>query len=156
MCNVTHFLLVIGTETPFEKMCNDTYKLLLVIRKDIMRLSFTTCAMSLTVCWSQVKMCLSQNVEHHSLPISHMNWCDVTAFHRMCNVTYLLLVIGRGVMRMCSQNLQNYSLPVGNRKVCDQTVLQKMHNVTDILLVVGKDVIRLLGACATSLTPCWP
>ena len=73
MCNVTHFLLVIGQDTmrsSFKKMCHVTHKLfkkkcdetafqtmcnvthsLLVIGKDVMRVPFTKCAMSLTNCW---------------------------------------------------------------------------------------------------------
>ena len=38
-------------ETIFHQVCNVTH-FLLVIGKDVMRLSFTKCAMSLTRCWS--------------------------------------------------------------------------------------------------------
>ena len=38
-------------ETALHKMCNVTH-LLLVMGKDVMRLPFTKCAMSLTCCWS--------------------------------------------------------------------------------------------------------
>ena len=54
LCNVTHFLLVIGTDVmilPFRILCNVTYFVrLLVIGQDVMRLPFNTCEMSLTPC----------------------------------------------------------------------------------------------------------
>jgi len=40
-------------ETTFHKMCNVTH-ILFIIRKDLMTLQFTKCAMSLTGCWSYV------------------------------------------------------------------------------------------------------
>ena len=79
MHNVTHWLLGIGKdvmkslsqnvqhhtqavghgrrcdETAFHRICNVPHKLL-VIGKDMMRLPFTKCAMSLTPCWPYEKM----------------------------------------------------------------------------------------------------
>ena len=63
--------------------------------------------------------CLSQNVECHSLAVGHRKRCDQTAFHKMCNVTHLLLVIRKDVI----------------------TAFHKMCNVTHLLLFIGKDVI---------------
>ena len=131
MCNITHNLSVIG--------------------KDVMRLSFTKCAMmSLTSCRSLEKMwrdCLSQNVQYHSLPVGHRKRCDETAFHTMCHVTHLLLVIGTDVMRLpftgcamsltncwswekmwwdcLAQNVQCHSLAVIHSQKCDETAFYK-------------------------------
>ena len=96
MCNVTHLLLVIGTdvlrmlftkcvmsltscghmkrcdETAFHKMCNITHSLL-VIGKDVMRLPFTKCAIPLTSYWSHdiFDEIDSQNVQCHSHAVGH-------------------------------------------------------------------------------------
>ena len=68
-------------ETVFHKICNDTHKLL-VIKRNVMGLPLT-------------------NVQCHSLPVGHRKKCDETAFHKMCmNITHLLLVIGKDVMRL--------------------------------------------------------
>ena len=54
--NVQYHSLAVGhrkscDETAFHNMCNVTHFLLKVIVKDVMRLLFTKCAMSLTCCW---------------------------------------------------------------------------------------------------------
>ena len=67
----------------------------------MVRLSFTTCAMSLTsllVIGEDVMSLFSQNMQHHSLSVGHKNRCNETAFHKMCNVTHKLLTIGKDVM----------------------------------------------------------
>ena len=61
-------------------MCNVTHKLL-VIGKDVLRLSFT-------------------KVQYHLLAVGHGKRCDEIAFHKMHNVTDKLMVIGKDVMRM--------------------------------------------------------
>ena len=58
-----------------------------------------------------------------SQAVGHRKQCDEIAFHKMCNVTHLLLVIGKDVVR----------LP-----------FQKMCTITHCLLVIGKDEMRLL------------
>ncbi len=74
-------------------------------KKDVMRLPFTKCAMSLTPCWSQERC-----DESHE-----------TALHKTCNVTHLLLVIGNDVMSESAlENVQCHSLAVGHRKRCDE------------------------------------
>ena len=106
MCNlnVTHKLLVIRKkcdEIAFHKMCNVTH--FLFTGKYVMRLPLTKCATSLTSCWSYEKMwwnCLSQNVQCHSLSVGHGKRCDETGFHKMCNVTHNLFVIGKDVIRL--------------------------------------------------------
>jgi hypothetical protein len=79
--------------------------------------------------------CLSRNVQCPShAEVGHMESCDETAFHKICNVTHKLLVIGKNVMR----------LP------------HKMCAVTHRLLVIGKDVMRLpFTKPVMSLTSCW-
>ena len=63
----------------FTKMCNVTHNLFKVIGKDVMRLPFTKCAMSPTLCWSQEKDVIR-------LP-----------FTQMYNVAHNLLIIGKEV-----------------------------------------------------------
>jgi hypothetical protein len=139
MCNVTHFLLVIGKDVmglpsqndvqchplpvgcrkrhdvnTFHKMYNVqvTY-MLLVIRKDVMR--YATCPNS-------------------QVAVGYRKRCDKTAFHK-CDVTHLLLVIGKDLMK----------LP-----------FTKCANVAHNLLVIENNVMRLLFTkCAMSLTACW-
>ena len=122
-------------ETAFHKMSNVTH-FLLVIGKDVMRLPYTRCWMSLTRCWSQEEMwwdCLSQNVQCHSLAVGCRKRCDETAFPKMCNVTHFLLVIGKDVMR----------LPFTK---CAMSLTSCCHR---------KDVMRLpFTKCAMSLTSC--
>ena len=78
----------------------------------------------------------------------------------MCNVTHILLVIEKEVMRLPFTNVQHHLLPIGDekdhlsqnvqcrshpvdyRKMCDVTVFHEMCNVTHSLLVIGKDVMR--------------
>ena len=81
--------------------------------------------------------------------------CDETAFH-MCNVTHILLVIGKDVMILSFRNVQCHSHSVGHRIACGETAIHKMCNVTHCLLVIGKDVMRLpFTKGAMSLTFCW-
>ena len=78
--------------------------------------------MSLTSCWSQ----------------------EEAAFHKMCNVTHILLVIGKGAAchKMC-KDVQCHSQTVGHRKICDETVIYRRCNTTHFLLVIGEDEMRL-------------
>ena len=131
MCNVTHFLLVKG--------------------KDVMRLPFTKCAISLTNCWSWENMwsdCLSQNVQCDSQTVGHRKICNETAFYKMCNVTHILLVIGEDVTRLpftkCPVALTCYS---GHRQRCDETAFHKMCNVTHKLLVMWWDCFSQNDQC---------
>src|SRR6266550_2428415 len=100
----------------------------------MMRLAFTKCVMSLTCCSSKEGF-------------------DETGFHKMCNITHSLLVMGKDVMTLPSQNVQCHSLPVGHWNRCDEIVLHNMCNVTHLLLVLGKDVP--FTNCTMSLTSCW-
>jgi len=126
MCNVTHFLSVIGKigkdvirmPSTVTQNVQITHRLL-VTGKDVMKLPFTRCAMMSLTDWRKRS--------------------DETTFHKMCNVTYWLLVIGNNVMRHHSQNMQCHPLAVGHRKGCDETAIHKMCNVTHKLLVIGKD-----------------
>ena len=72
---------------------------------------------------------------------------DETAFHKICNVTHLLLVIGKDVMSCLSQNVQCCSLAAHHRIKCDESAFCKMCNVTHLLLVIGKGVMRLHFTC---------
>src|SRR6266550_933732 len=137
MCNVTHSLLVVG--------------------KDVMRLPFTKCAMSLTTCLSwetglpstkcamsltnccivgQYIMRLPFTKCAMSLTHCDMKRCDESAFCKMCNVTDLLLVI------------------VGEER-CDETPFHKMCSVTDMLLRWMRLPIRAITKCALPLTCYW-
>ena len=101
---------------------NVTYSLLVI--EDVMRPSYTKCAMSLTCCWLLEKMwwnCLWENVQYHWLPVGHRKRCDETELHKMWNVTHKL----------------------GHRERCDETVIHKMCNVTHSLLVIEEEVMRL-------------
>ena len=160
-----------------------------------MRLPVTKYAMSLTNCWLKEKIwwdylskmhnlthrlvtgerwwnCLSQNLQHRSQTVGHR--CNDTAFHKMCNVTHRLLVIGKYVMRGLAQHVPCHSQTVCHRKSCDETIFHKVciechsqavcnetvsHkvcNVTHKLFVVGKDVMRVpFTTCAILLTSCW-
>ena len=82
---------------------------------------------------------LAQNVQCHSQTVGHRRTCHETAFHKMCNVTYLLLVMSWACL---SQDVQFHSHPVGHRKACDEKPFHKMCNVTYFLLVIGKHVMR--------------
>ena len=61
--------------TAFHTVCNVTHNLL-VIAKDVMRLSFTKCALN-----------------DASLPVGNRKRYNETAFQKMCNVTHKLLVM---------------------------------------------------------------
>ncbi len=143
-------------ETSFHKICNVTHSLL-GIGKDVM-LSFTKW-MSQTGCWSYDKMWrdyLSQIVQCHLQTVGHSKRCDQnheTAFYKMWNVTYILVVMWWDCL---SQVVQCHSLAISHRKRGDETAFHKMWNVTHSLLVIGKDGIRLpFTKCAMSLTRCW-
>ena len=126
MWNAKHWLLVIGKDvirllSQDVQWCHSLgYRSL----KDVMGMPFIKHAMSLTGCCSQETMwsdhlsqtcnvthlllviekmwwdCPSQNVQCHSLSVSHRKWCAQSAFHKMCNITDSLLVIGNVVMRL--------------------------------------------------------
>ena len=91
----------------------------------------------------------------------------------MCNVTHLLLVIGKDVLRL---NVEYHSLAVGHRQrgeeaafhMCNvthqllgigkdvETASHEMCSVTHSLLGRGKDVMRLsFRNCAMPLTSYW-
>ena len=70
-------------------------------------------------------------MESHSLPVGNERKGDETAFHKMWNVTHLLLVIG---------------------KKYDETAFHKMCCVTHSLLITGKDVETIFHKM--SLTRC--
>src|SRR6266576_2495101 len=98
-------------ESAFHKICNITHSLL-VRGKDMVRLPFTKCAMSLTTCLSW-ETGLPSTKCAMSLTHCDMKRCDESAFCKMCNVTDLLLVI------------------VGEER-CDETPFHKMCSVTDM------------------------
>jgi hypothetical protein len=50
---------------------------------------------------------------------------DETAFHKMCNVTDLPLVIGNDVMRLPFTNVPCHSLAAGHRKKWDETAFSQ-------------------------------
>src|SRR6266576_2249447 len=120
--------------------------MLLVIGEDVMRLPFTKCALLLTSFWSLEKIsqdCLSQNVQCHSLAVGHRKRCDETAFHKMCNVTHKLLVIGKDVMRLPSKmifNVAHILSVIWKRYI--EPLLRNICNVTHILLAIGTCFIR--------------
>jgi hypothetical protein len=96
-------------------------------RKDVMRLSFTKCATSLTPCVTLVigkddKTVFPKWV-YHSQAVGYSKRCGKTASHKMCDVTHMLLVMRSGY---------------------HETIFHKMCNVTHKLLVVGTNVMKLL------------
>ena len=127
-------------------MCNATH-LLLVIGKEVTRMPFRKCGMSLTPCWSKKKMwwdCLSQNVQSHSLSVGNRKKYDETGLDmqvRKC--ANLLLVIGKDVMRLPFTKVQCHSQTVGHRRGYDKTAFHKMCNGAHSLLIIGKYVMRL-------------
>ena len=99
--------------------------------------------------------CLSQNMQCHSLAVGHRKRSDETAFHKMCNITHLLLVVGKDWMRLPStkcathillvigkdlikQNVQCHSQSIGHRTISDETAFHTMCNATHNLLVIEK------------------
>ena len=106
--------------------------------------------------------CLSQSVQFHSLAVGHSKGCEATSFHRMCNVTHKLLVIGQNVMRglftkwamsltcccWCDEKIfHKFAMsltPCWWKEICDERACHKMFNVTDKLLVIGKYLMRTL------------
>ena len=122
--------------------------------------------------------CLSQNAQCHSLAVGHRKICDETAFSKMCNVTHLLLVIGKDVMRLplpkfsmsltccwawermwwdcLSHNVQCHSLPVGHGKQMWWDCLSQCVQCHSLAVGHRKDVMRLpFTKCTISLTFCW-
>ena len=103
----------------------------------------------------------------HPLPVGYKKICDETALHKMFNVTHLLLVIGKNVLRLplndtylllvigktwwncLSENVQCHSLSVGH----SETAFHKTCNVTYSLLVIEMDMIRI---CLSKHVPCYP
>jgi hypothetical protein len=147
MCNITHFLLVIGKgcqERWFHNMCSVTHRLL-VIEKGVVRLTCTKCTiMSLTCCWSHENMWwdwLSQDVQCHSQTVGiEKTWQNCLSQNVQC---YLLLASQRHSCDRTAQNVQCYSHTVGHRWRCDETALHKMCDVTHSLLVIWKNVMKL-------------
>ena len=76
---------------------------------------------------------------------------------KICNVTHLLLVIGKnGWGDWLSQNVQCHSLAVGHERICDETSLHRICNITCLLLVIGRKCDGLpFTICGMSLTVCW-
>ena len=104
------------------------------------------------MCWDS----LAQKVQCNSLAVGHRKRSDKIAFHKMCNVTHLLLVIRINVMRLASAEC--HSQTVGHRKrLCDEvTSFHKICNAIHLLLAIGNDEMRLsYTECAMSLTNCW-
>ena len=110
----------------------------------------------------------------HSLPVSQSKRCHETACHKICNVIYKLLVIGKDVMRepfttcamslaFCwekmqwdclSHNEQCHSLAVGHMTSCHETASHTTWNITHMLLVIGTDMMRLaFTKCACHSLP---
>ena len=56
----------------------------------------TSCLLKEKMWWDH----LSRNVQCHSQAMGHRKRCDETAFHKMCNVAHLLLVIGKDAIRL--------------------------------------------------------
>ena len=159
---------VIGKDVmklPFTKISNATHNLL-VNRKEVMRMTFTMCAMSLTSesCWSWEKMwwnCHSETVKYHTLPIGHRKRCNETAFHTMHNVTHTwaLSVIGKRCDVTAFHNRCNVAhqlLVIGTWYW--QAASHKICNVTHRLLTIGKDVRRhtfTKSPMSLTGTNCW-
>ena len=95
MCNVTHKLFVIGDMCQWDCLSQDVqcHSQAVGHRKECMKVPFTKHAMSDT------------------LAVGHRKRWHEAAFHKMCNDTYLLLVIGN-VMRLpftkCGMSLTDY------------------------------------------------
>ena len=124
--------------------------------KCVMRLPFIKSAMSLTGYWSLIGegdgTVFHKLMQCHSLAVGHRKKCDIRLpFTKLCNVTHLLLVIGKDVMRVpyLSQNVQCHPPPVG-RKLKDVMRL----GVQCHSLAVGHSEVRL-KKCAILLTCCW-
>ena len=72
-----------------HKIYNVTH-ILLVIGKDVMRLIFMRCAMSLTTCWLKENRswdCPLQHVQYHSqaIQVGYRKRCHDTSFHKLCD-----------------------------------------------------------------------
>ena len=141
MCNVwTHILLVImGKDVmSLHKMCKVTH-LLLVIGRDVMRMPFTKCPMSLTTCWLFRKDVMRLPFTKYAMTLTRCWSWEKMSFHKMCNITHFLLVIGKmwWDSDCLSQNVQCHSHPVSHRNKHDETAFHRMHNVTHSLLFMG-------------------
>ena len=154
MWNVTHILFNIiwkdvmrSWDCLTQNLCNVTHKLFKVIGKDAMRLTFTKCAVSLTSCCQLV--IVGKDVTHG------------TAFHKMCNVTHSLLVIGKDVIKkrlpFTSHNVQCHSQTVGHRKMWSDCHSQNMqcHRLADGHRNRRFDETGFHKKCVMSLTNCW-
>ena len=99
ICNVTHFLLAMGEDVMRLSHSNAQCDLLAVHWK---RCNKTVTTMHNVAHRLLVKGrdCLLQNVWCHSLAVGHIKGCDETAFYKVCKITYLLLVIGKHMMRL--------------------------------------------------------
>ena len=178
MRNVTHWLLVIEKMLwawLFHKMYHITC-FLLVIGQDVIRLHFPKMWMSPTNClwWKRSWDCLSQNVQGHLLPVGnrkrysetalqknlqchsqtdcHRKGFDQTAFHKMCNITHILLAIGNILIRSFFVPLKQHDMMLTSyvhRKVLhDSSPFHKTWNITHNLVVKR--------ICQQYLTAAWP
>ena len=77
------------------------------------------------------------NVQCHSLADSHRKGYEMTAIHKMCDVTHSLLVIAQMWWEWLSQNVQSHSQAVGHNKWRWWDYHHKMYNITHNLLVTG-------------------
>ena len=86
----------------------------------------------------------------------HRKRCDEDAFHKMCNITHRLLVIGNNVMRLTLTKCEiTHSLSVIGKDVIRLPLNHKMYSVTHKLAVIGKDIMRLpFTKFVMSLTDC--
>ena len=168
--------VLLNHETGFHKSCNIAH-ILLVIGKDVIRLAFTKCALSLTCCWHRKrwdeiacnKMCnptnnllvmgkdvMRQDMQCHSQPVHHRKRFDETPFHKMCNVTDFLLVVKRDLMRLPLANLPYHSLPVASHGKCDETAFHKICMQCYSQTVGHRERCdETFTKCAMSLTPYW-
>src|SRR6266550_1569135 len=100
--------------------------------------------------------CLSQNLQSHSLAVGHKKRCNETSFHKICNVTYTLLGIAKGVIRIMRLPFTKCEMLLTSWWSCDETAFHKLYSVTHLLSVIGKEVMRLpFTKCEMSLTRCW-
>src|SRR6266550_1359036 len=92
-----------------------------------MRLPFTNVQCHSPVSHRERCDCLSQNaVQCHSLAVGHRKrQYDQAAFHKMCNVTHKLLVIGKDVIKLPFTKCAMSLTPIGHRKRCDGTAFHK-------------------------------
>ena len=92
----------------------------------------------------------------YSQSVGHMKRCDATVFHKMCNVTHILLVIQKNAMGLAFTNVQYHSLPISHMKRYDETGFHKMCDVTHFLSW-GKNTLNNVSEIfAILLTFCSP